>query len=149
MRGFLKLRTPFETEIIQDFYNHGATKTCRVLGTFKNNLLLWAPLPSNYNTSVGVQSLSTSPATVNCLSCQQGAYAFSPRSLPRCHTRAGLSNFPESWQGHCLAAGSFLRPSVALEHWMAQAPKKGTRMEQTSKRFVALPLRLLQRQPRC
>lgn len=109
MRGFLKLRTPFEMEIIQDFYNHGATKTWRVLGTFKNNLLLWAPLPSNYNTSVGVQSLSTSPATVNCLSCQQGAYAFSPCSLPRCHTRAGLSNFPESWQGHFLAAGSFLR----------------------------------------
>lgn len=44
LRGFLKLNTPFEMEIIQDLYNHSATKTCRVLGIFENSLSLGSTL---------------------------------------------------------------------------------------------------------
>lgn len=123
LRGFLKLNTPFETEIIQDLYSHGATKTCRVLAIFENNLSLWAPLwmrlPSNYKTSMSVQSLSTCPATVRCVPCQWCAVLSSLAHFQgvtlgqACHTQAG---FPEGRQGHFPAARSFLRPSVALEH---------------------------------
>lgn len=122
LRGFLKLNTPFEMEIIQDLYNHSATKTCRVLGIFENNLSLWAPLwvtlPSNYKASVSVQSSSTHPETVRCIPCQWWAVLSSPAHFQgvtpgqACHTQAG---FPEGRQGHFLAARSFLRPSVALE----------------------------------
>lgn len=128
LRGFLKLRTPFEMEIIQDFYNHGATKTWRVLGTFKNNLLLWAPLPSNY--------LSGRPVLVN--KSRNSELPFLPAG---CLCFQPLLTSQVSHQGRPVKlpwklAGPLSCCRIFFEGLVAQAPKKGTRMEQASKHFL-------------